>query len=579
MLQGMINIPLIEDELAVRVVAYQFDNSGYIDNVAASNPTPLIEGATTYFRGAARDKTDVGSDKYTGYRVTALWQPIEHLSMTLGYAQQEIEQDGFAEINLDLPGDFQQSRLGVGAQGAGDENLNNDINITNLVINYDLGWGELVSSSSWIDHEAPSDFDASFIIDVSFFFTTPAGFPWTSANELTNDVFVEELRLSSQFDGPFQMLAGLYYEDRERDQDVNLLWSGDPALESMIATAFGGTDSINSDIGIFSTEEQKAIFGEMSYDISETLTATVGVRYFEYDQTQRTITSGLLAGGFSDETIESTDSGQTYKANLSYTPNENSLIYGQWAEGFRIGGVQNTLLSNCDPDQDRRIDYDGVERVIPDNIEPDNLDSFEFGLKTASSDNRVVFNAAIYRINWDGIPVLETADCGSPFFFNAGKSKSEGIELEIQANITEGLKLDFSASYGEAILKEDVEGLGNKGDNLPGSADYNFTAGLEYDFILGGLGSFARIDYSYISEYYQDFDEDKVDPTAQASGGFGQINIKAGVELNDATIDVFVKNLTNADDFTWVEASFSGSTSRAYRIRPRTIGLNLTYQF
>ena len=64
------------------------------------------------------------------------------------------------------------------------------------------------------------------------------------------------------------------------------------------------------------------------------------------------------------------------------------------------------------------------------------------------------------------------------------------------------------------------------------------------------------------------------------AGGYSLLNLKVGVEINDINLDLFVKNLTNEDDFTWVDNSFNQfGDSRAYRLKPRTMGLNVSYHF
>ena len=94
---------------------------------------------------------------------------------------------------------------------------------------------------------------------------------------------------------------------------------------------------------------------------------------------------------------------------------------------------------------------------------------------------------------------------------------------------------------------------------------------MEYDFTLAGSDAFVRGDYAYIGEYYHNVAE-----TGEASGGYGQLNLKTGISVNSFDIDLFVNNLTNEDDFTWVESFLEGfGASRAYRLRPRTVGLNV----
>ena len=94
--------------------------------------------------------------------------------------------------------------------------------------------------------------------------------------------------------------------------------------------------------------EQKAIFGEISYEFSEQWLLTLGGRHFQYDRVDTTTYLGdfLFNGGDSEEDIG--ESGNIYKANLAFTPNENTLIYGQWSEGFRLGRGQPLPSAGCD---------------------------------------------------------------------------------------------------------------------------------------------------------------------------------------------------------------------------------------
>ena len=164
---------------------------------------------------------------------------------------------------------------------------------------------------------------------------------------------------------------------------------------------------------------------------------------------------------------------------------------------------------------------------------------------------------------------------------NAGASISEGVELEAQARITDKLTVSLGASYNDSTLKEDVpvtgfvSGFGSKGDNLPGSADYNISLGVEYLFTLLGKNAFVRSDFLHVSKFHNNFDE-----TGEAAGGYDLLNLKAGITLDQFDVDVFVNNLTNADDFTWVESLYGAlGSQRAYRLRPRTLGLNIAYRF
>ncbi len=571
MLQGVINIPLMEDQLAIRAVAYQFDNSGYIDNVASSNdPTvDALLGGSKAFGAIAGSRDDIGSDEYQGFRFSALWQPSDSLDLTLTYSKQEIEQKGWPEINQSL-GEFQQARMQL--REGKDEFLENDLDMLNLNVNYDLEWGSLSSSSSWIDYDQMSGFDLGFF----------QGVPIDAIGNKLVESFVQELRFSSSFDGPLQFLLGAYYEDRESSSIFDNDYSGAPELESTLIALFfpqppRPAEIVNRNV-LVNDIKQKAVFGELSYQITDQLEATVGGRYFEYDQDASTTDSGAFVNGF--VATENDDSGSTFKFNVSYAPSEDILIYGQWAEGFRLGSPQTVLpASLCDADGNGLFELpDGSEIAVPNNVSPDELENFELGIKTSLANNRVTLNASIYRINWDGIPVDIGLACGGGVVLNAGESKSEGIEVESQISITESLRLDLSASYGESTLTKDAPGLGLgavDGADLPGSADFNMSAGLEYNFTVLSTEAFVRADYSYIGEYFNNFEGD-----GQNAGDYHTVNVKAGLLFDAFNVDFFVKNLTNEDKFTWVESGFDEfGFKRAYQLRPRTTGLNISYQF
>ena len=567
MLQGVINIPLIEDQLAVRAVAYGFDNSGFIENVAASNRGDggLLDSALA-FGGIAVDGTDIGKEEYTGFRITTLWQPTELFDVTLTYTDQDVDQTGWPEVNLALD-EFQQERF-LTREGMR-EALNNQVEIINLTANYDMKWGDITSVTSWIDYDQKSLFDLSFGF----------GLPIDAAGQKKVDSFIQEVRFVSDFDGPIQLLTGIYYEDRESSRDFHNSFSGEPEFEDDVLALFLPPplpEKFENRQTLVADIKQTAFYGELVYQLSEQFVATIGGRYFEYEQDAPTTLSGIFGNSFTPNSTD--DSGTTYKFNLSYRPADDVLVYGQWAEGFRLGGVQTALPPGCAVDGIATLP-DGSEIVVPDNIAPDELENFELGVNSSFYDDRITINAAIYRINWEGIPVQIGLACASAIVANAGESKSEGVELESQILLTENLRMDISFSYNDATLTEDALGLGAgaiKGADLPGSADFNMSLGGEYKFLIADSEAFVRVDYAYIGEYFSDFSS-----SGQNSGDYGTVNLKVGATIDQFSIDVFANNLTNADDFTWTENILSQLTgaSRAYQLRPRTIGLNIGYQF
>ncbi len=590
-LEGVFNLPLIEDRLAVRGVAYRVDNSGYIENIAGSAQGSTVTTKANAYGGIARDIDDIGSDETIGFRLSALWQATDELEITLNYARQETEQKGVPEVDLSLPGSYRQTSLLPGSvkpqtlegDSVGPEGLRAEPRLANVQVDYDLGWGSLHSSSSWVKYEGVQNSDATW-----------AGFtpgPYHSTARKYVDTFVEELRFTSDFDGPLQILAGIYYEDRESRAVYAEGFSGSAEKAADYATVMGGgTKPIPADAPPgFAWEvwhqdtqpesiKQKAFFGELTYDITDQFSATIGLRHYDYDQTYQTIVNGFWYATLSP--ILTTDaahdfSGQSYKANLSWTPNEDSLIYAQWSEGFRLGKAL-PYIPQCDDNGFYDL-VNGSRVPIRAGTDPDTLENFELGYKTSFADNRGDFSASLYHIDWQGLPVYVNLACGiGGTTINVGESTSQGIELESRLSVTDNLLLDLSASWNETKLAKDSYGIGDKGDDLPGSAEYNMSAGLEYGFDLSGYPAFARVDYSYVGPYDTFVDQPASIPS---SGDYHQVHVKAGVSIRNVDINLFVNNLTDADDLTWTHRFEAFGNSRAYRLRPRTVGLNFSYQF
>ena len=561
MFQGAISVPVIEDKLAIRAVAYRFDDSGYVENVAGNEDVQqkdidgngltleqdILLGAT------AKNESDIGAVENKGYRLSVLWRPIEELDITLNYIDQEVDQSGIPSIDLWV-GDYQQARLqltGNTRSGRTEEFILNEMEITNLVVNYNLGWGNITSSSSWIDYNSVSAHDFGF------------GFTESVEGDIEEEGFSEELRFASVFDGPLQVVAGLYYEDRELTSKLYAQWIGDPAISD-----------ISGEVVETKPTTEKAIFGELAYDITDNLVATLGARTFELEQEYSVLTTGQFTGGEPNLSVSepTEEKDQTYKANLSYTPNDDLLVYGQWAEGFRHGRPQFVppVAEGCDVNGDGLLDGTDVP-LQPDGLESDTTESYEIGAKKTYYDSRLTVNASAYRINWDGIPQFVSSGlCGA--YVNVGEAKSEGVEVEVQAILAENLLINFSASYGESTLTEDSS-LGEEGTDLPGSADFSAAFGFDYGFSLLEYDGFVRGDYTYVGEYYHDFAK-----TSPVSGGYSKFDFKVGVKVEQFDIELFVNNLTNADELVWVE-KFNIRGQRANQLRPRTTGINLAYRF
>jgi outer membrane receptor protein involved in Fe transport len=565
MVQGILNVPIVADHFALRVVGYRYDDSGFYRNIAGVDPTFMAQaqsaGLGDFVRGYTQD--DVGHMVSTGGRLAALWKATDKLTLSMNFWTQTIEQDGQPATTINL---FDQTRMPVAPQarirGEVGEAIDNSIDLANLVVNYDFDWAELTTAVSAIDGESKG---ASFVSLPSV--------PSTTINPSEFQSLTAESRLASKLSGPFQFLGGLYYEAIDTKVFQTGDWPGDPS-----------TNPARTDpTFVFNAErdyEQYAVFGEASFDVTKSLTATLGGRYYHYDRDESTLTEGGFVrvpyGTGAPAVLKGGDSGTTFKANLDYKFSDDAMMYVSWAQGFRLGRPQNvtTLRGACDRDVNGIIDNTNISLNSIEMIDADTLDSYEIGGKFSLLDHRLYVDAAAYYIEWQGLPVAQIATgCQLAYVANAGEATSTGVEAQASFYATESLRFDLGGSYTHAELSDDVLTLNAKaGARLPGSPEVSANLAAQYDFTIANLGSFVRVDSFYNGEFYGNLQET---PDFRV-GDYIKVDARAGVSINSLSLEIFVKNVTNEDALTWRSTVYRGNM---YRMRPRTIGLQIGYSF
>ena len=543
--EGVINIPLIEDELALRLVAYHYDNAGYIDSVSS----PSLEDVAARSDTTVNLRKDYNSSSYVGGRAALLWEPSEQLSISLTYASQELESNTTDSVVVAL-GRYEFNENLIEA----DTTAEDEFRFTNLVIEYDFGWATLLSSSSKLDGSSKS------VQTVASSASSNTQFP-------EKESFTQEVRLSSNLEGDIQFVSGLYYEDYEHNNLLAVRYVGSPET---FPDFNRGTDPLWLVRTRDKNLEQKAVFGELVYTLSPKWELIFGGRWYDYDRQDNNNTEGSRFRQTPSilSELPTDEQGSIYKFNASYSPDDDTLLYAEWAQGFRVGEGQAL------PDKDTcEVNgfLIGTNAPFKDRVDSDSTENFELGGKFTLLDSRLNLNAAIYRIDWDDIPVTITElsdSCESinSIKANGGKARLQGIELETSYHVTPDLRLNFSASYNDSEFLDDS--IGGKGDRLPLSARVNANLGIEYHFELASYNAFVRSDYSFVSDYFTN-----VAGTSPEVGGFGKWNLNAGIEVNQFDISVFGKNLTNQDDLV------GGSGRFGWRLQPRVIGLYIGYKF
>lgn len=564
--QGVLNIPLVEDRIAVRGSTYYFKDSGFYTNVAASNPDAQAAAATIGAQGRLIDIKDIGDARIWGGRIAALIQPSDPLKVTLTYLNQQSRTDGFPIATL--PG-YQQGTIPVlsehvnrGQQGGSTDSR---LEVLNGVLEYNLGKANVVASYSHVNSGSTQ----------SFVFVLPAyvgGVSQFSSGKHKEDV--GEIRLVTNLGGPIDGIVGVYKEKLRDIGEFDYGFGGDPALNPLVPGArFNGIYLAKRKL------KQTAVFGELSWKILPDLTLTGGARRYKYDRTSQTDLNGPLFGGSSSTPRDLDATGTSYRVNLSYKPNARSIIYAGWSQGFRLGSSQLGLAAGaCDTNNDGIVDgTSGITIDETTRTDSDSVNNYEVGGRASLLRNHVRVSGALFRIDWKNIPIRLIAQCGFSYIANAGSARSEGAEFQLDASLTDAWQVSAGFSLINARLTEDVPSIGaTSGTKLPGSPSVNANLGLEYRFEAAQKPVAVRADAIYVGPFYGNLS--RLSDTK--AGDYVKLDLSARVTLSEQlTASAFVKNVFNTDSFTFRGINDGGGAFYGQRLRPRTTGFQLGYDF
>lgn len=282
-IDAVVNIPLIKDQLAVRLSAGVETLSGYAE-------APEL------------NRSDVNGFEGRNYRVAARWTPSDDLSISALYWNIKNEQD----YNNGLtPGTPIPTIAGTGGiRGYTDV----DMDLYSLTVEWNTPIGALTSNSSYIDHTL------DFVAPLLFVLNNDSTFDTTS--------FTQEIRLASTGDGPINWIGGVFYRDATIDSDVFFTFAGFPLIDVLAPL----------------DTKSWSVFGEVSWKTMDgKLEALAGARYFEDDRS--------AVGRNRIAPIASSTTGATYDSfsprfNLSYRPTDSGLVFFNAAKGFRSGVLQ-----------------------------------------------------------------------------------------------------------------------------------------------------------------------------------------------------------------------------------------------
>jgi iron complex outermembrane recepter protein len=574
--EGVFNLPIVTDQLGVRLVAYKDHIAGYIDNVVpATNPVDYSASlgapyGTLLIPGhAAFTRKDINSEDVWGARLGVTWKPTDTLRLDLNYTQQGVRlnseppvQQTFGDYNVQRPLD--QFERGKSSE---------DERIGTFVVNYDWARGTLTSATSYTDMRRFASQDISWLaVSVGL-----GAQLWALQDRSKGTEFTQEIRVQSRGSAPLQWLAGYFYSNSQNNLGQNV---PDYSCPTCLPEVLAGQNFALRTAGtpINAKQKQNSVFGDVSYDVSPHWTIGGGGRYLkDYIEAFALPGDGILGGGPATATGPN-GGGVTSifnpSAYIRFKPNSDIMYYLQAARGFRSGTANQSL--SFDPNGPCAAS--AAELGVGPLSAPDKLWTYEAGLKSRWLDNRMATNLAVFHQKWDGVQLGTSQACGFQAVVNGGDASGNGAELEVNTQIAPALSANLSASWVHNKFDRVVPGLGySDGDRVPGAPEENLSAGLQYDFELNSRWKgYARGDYVYVGNVHYQFGQGGGSESF-VQGGYGQGNVRLALRRDTLSIELFGRNITDrrAAEATGDPAS-GGYT---YLIRPREVGLELRYSF
>jgi outer membrane receptor protein involved in Fe transport len=540
--RAAVNLPVMQDTLAVRASAFNQATPGYIDN--------LVTG-----------EKDENVVEQSGGRLDVLWTPGDDFSLRFAGMWQSIDSDDNAQMFQQIVSENPYRGRTVRDLSSAhilSQPFSRELANYSLTANWNIDWATFVSATSYsrTDITQINDVSGAYgpLIPVLTGAVVPAGLSLLTV-DLGLDKWTQEFRLASPGGGQIEWLVGAFYT-KEKSENLQLADATDTARNPV-----PGLDPL-FEASVPTSYQEIAVFGNLTYRFTDNFDVTGGVRWARNEQDFRQISSGPLLpptppGGVPGESEESV---VTYSVSPKYRFNEDVMAYIRVATGYRPGGpnaaVPGAKLS----------------------VGSDTLINYEVGLKSEFLKGRVLFDAAVYRIDWQDIQGAILVN-GAGYLDNLGKATIRGAEMTTAFQPISALRIGVNASYNDAYIAEDNPAVFFvEGDTLPGVPKLTASATAVYSFNLtedwsGGVGA----GYRYVGSTLSGL---QASGTAVLNDAYRVLDVNASISRGKLTARLLVRNVTDERAFLGSGFGLSmpeGITSAV--LQPRTVGFSLDMKF
>jgi iron complex outermembrane recepter protein len=533
--RASINLPIVDDVVALRASAFYRNDPGFVDNA---------------YSGAQ----NVNWDSVRGGRLALRVKLSDQLETTLTGMAQDIDQPGPNEVYLN-PATLQPLYGRLAYNSAVDQPSDSTYRSLSDTTTFSMPFAQLTNVASYAKFENYSVVDFSSLSGAA---GLPPGYLLNFANTSSSKRYTDELRLTST-PGRFEWLLGGFYT-RESDDNLEI----DTGLNSDGSATPVSSPYHNVYNGNFVPHfREGAVFGDLTFRITDQVAVTGGARYSANSQSVYWTSTGAF-GINNVPSYNVQDSSTTYLGTVTYTPNRDLTLYARAASAYRPGGP-NVLN-----------DLEIAGGALPA-YRSDLLWNYEVGIKGAAWEHRINYTADAYHMVWTNIQLTETIN-NFIVVANGSGAKSDGAEGSLAIEPIERLSLNLKGAYTHARFTAAAPALGAvSGDPLPYApktmvaviTDYNFGKVRDWTPTVGLTYAYHGADESAYT-----------DGVTYHIPSYETLDLRAGASWNNYSVILRAINATDKYGLTSVTTSSAlNSPVAGTVIQPRTVELTLKAHF
>ena len=614
---------------------------------------------------SAMVEDDFNDTTYSGGRIAAQWDINDNWRISAGAMAQKIESDGTFYTDPNLSDDYQIQRFER-------EFVEDEYTNVHWTIEGRIGALEVLYTGAFTERETDQRTDYSdylfigqyipyYICDyyVSYTSFSPAGAGIPSGtcqppnlyttNKVDSEFTSHEIRFSTDQDRRFRVTAGGFFSEMELTEMVDFSYPGSQLVDAWgggyNGTGFGFAENSNYPydgqggykVGagpyprdtvfrndILRTDDRMGVFGEVTFDLTDRLSITGGLRWFDYevdlagsanssfynmsgtdynkfgtnindlydgDQSIRWTYAGFFpyeaSPVYTPNNLPSEDDpnyqrivnsiyapdkaeddGVIGKVTLSWRPNDDHLWYVTWSEGFRTG-----LLNRPGGAVQSATGY-----TVPFDVKSDELINIELGWKLDMLDNTLRFNGSVFFLDISDMQttIFDTSIVNLFFSDNAANAEVTGLEGDITWAPTGNLTMGAAFSFLDTEITDSLTPSTDvqEGLELAYAPEFQGNVWMRYEWTMGnGWMAHVMPSISHSAKSYSDV----ITINRMEVPSWTMANVTAGVSSDKWMVEAFVTNLT--DEQVVTGANYVNDRERLALAPPTTLGVRVSFDF